>query len=212
MAAKLTRHQRHQAEARQYSTVVRWMKILLPIGALLLIGMIFLTGEDRQAVVDADTAAGVAMLGAGLKLDNPRFAGVTDDGDPFVVTAEWALPDGAVPDRIDLEKPKGQVRLGDGLTVNVVADTGQMRRREDELHLMGAVELISSDGYVARTERVELDLASKSAIVPQEVQAEGRLGNIRADGMRMRTATPETRDVVVFFEGNVRLRILPRQN
>ena len=188
------------------------MKIVLPVGAVVLIGAIFLTGEDRNAVVDAETAADVAMLGAGLKLDNPRFAGVTDDGDPFVVTADWALPDGAMPDRIELEKPKGEVRLGNGLTVNVVASSGQMHRKDDELHLMGEVELVSSDGYVARTERVELDLAQKSATVPQEVQAEGPRGNIRADKMRMQAAAPETRDVIVFFEGNVRMQILPKQN
>lgn len=188
------------------------MKIALPVGAMILIGLIFLTGEDRQAVVDAETAGDVAMLGAGLKLEKPRFAGVTDTGDPFVVTADWALPDGAMPDRIDLEKPKGEVRLGDGLTLNVEANTGQMRRKDDELHLNGEVELISSDGYTARTERVELDLAQKSAKAPQAIQAEGPRGNIRADTMRMKTAAPGSRDVVVFFEGNVRLQLLPKSN
>ena len=212
MAAKLTRTERHRAEARQYSAAVRWMKIALPVGAVVLIGLIFLTGEDRQAVVDAETAADVAMLGAGLKLDKPRFAGVTDNGDPFVVTADWALPDGAMPDRIELEKPKGEVRLGDGLTLNVEANSGQMRRKDDELHLNGAVELVSSDGYTARTERVELDLARKSAKAPEAIHAEGPRGNIRADTMRMTTAAPDSRDVIVHFEGNVRLQILPQPN
>lgn len=212
MAAKLIHNRRHHAEARQHSAAVRRMKVVLPIGALALIGLIFLTGEDRNAVVDAETAADVAVLGAGLKLNNPRFAGVTDDGDPFVVTADWALPDGAMPDRIDLEKPKGEVRLSDGLTLNVIANSGQMRRKDDELHLMGDVELISSDGYTARTEIVELDLASKSAKVPQAVAAEGPLGQIEADTMRVNTVTPEQRDVVMFFEGNVRLRILPQRD
>lgn len=188
------------------------MKIVLPIGALILIGMIFLTGEDRNAVVDAETAADVAILGAGLKLDNPRFAGVTDSGDPFVVTADWALPDGAMPDRIDLEKPKGEVRLSNDLTVNVVANSGQMRRKDDELHLSGEVELVSSDGYTARTENVQLDLARKSATVPGAVSAEGPRGRIEADKMRMDTIDADRRDVVLFFEGNVRLRILPSQN
>ncbi|MEM7060761.1 MAG: LPS export ABC transporter periplasmic protein LptC [Pseudomonadota bacterium] len=212
MAARSVRHQRDHAEARQYSAAVRRMKIVLPIGALILIGMIFLTGEDRNAVVDAETAADVAILGAGLKLDNPRFAGVTDSGDPFVVTADWALPDGAMPDRIDLEKPKGEVRLSNDLTVNVVANSGQMRRKDDELHLSGEVELVSSDGYTARTENVQLDLARKSATVPGAVSAEGPRGRIEADKMRMDTIDADRRDVVLFFEGNVRLRILPSQN
>ncbi len=76
---------------------MRQLKVLLPIGAVLLIGMIFMFGRERAGVIDAEQAADMAALGAGLRLDNPRFAGVTEDGDPFVVTADWALPDGPSP-------------------------------------------------------------------------------------------------------------------
>lgn len=210
MTAAEAHQARRAAEMRQYSRTVGWMKIALPIAAVCLIALIFFTGRDRNAVVDARTAADVAALGAGLKLDNPRFAGTTDAGDPFVVTADWALPDGAMPNLVGLEKPKGEIHLGNGLSVTVEAKTGEMRRKDEQLHLLGDVDLRTSDGYRARTRRVELDLANKTAVVPGPVQAAGPRGELEADSMRVDRATPETRDVVVRFEGNVRLRILPK--
>ena len=58
---------RREAEMRQYSRSVRWMKIALPIAALGLIFLIFLMGKDRGAVIDLSDARNAAALGAGLK-------------------------------------------------------------------------------------------------------------------------------------------------
>ena len=210
MSAARSHRARRHAEMRQYSRAVGWMKIALPIAALGLIALIFFTGRDRSAIVDARTAADVARLGAGLKLDNPRFAGTTDDGNPFVVTADWALPDGAMPNLVDLERPQGELHLDDGLTLTVAARTGEMRRETEQLHLLGDVDLRTSDGYRARTERVELDLARKTAKAPGPVSAHGPRGELHADSMRVDPARPDSRDMIVRFQGNVRLRILPQ--
>ena len=196
---------RREAEMRQYSRSVRWMKVVLPIAAIGLIGAIFLLGENRGAVIDLDDARNAAALGAGLKLENPRFAGTTEDGAPFVVTAKSALPDGAMPDRVDLDAPTGEIRLNDGVTLTVEAEDGEMYRKDEQLHLTGDVTLVTSNGYRAVTQRVELDLAKKTAVVPGAVQAKGPAGSIRSDRMRVERADPETRDVTLRFEGNVRL-------
>lgn len=193
------------AKMHQYSRSVRWMKVVLPITAISLILMIFLIGKDRDAVIDLGDARNAAVLGAGLKLENPRFSGTTEDGDPFVVTARSALPDGAMPDRIDLDAPSGEIRLNDGIRLTVEARDGRMFRKDELLHLMGDVTLVSSNGYTAKTDRVELDLATKTAVAPGPVAAKGPLGSIRADRLQVDRATPETRDVTIRFEGNVRL-------
>ena len=196
---------RREARLKRYSQKVRWMKIALPIGALVLIGLIFLVGKDRGAVIDLEDASNAALLGAGLKLENPRFAGTTDDGDPFVVTARSALPDGAMPDRIDLEQPAGEVRLGDGMTVKVNATDGQMFRKDEKLNLTGDVTLTTSNGYEAATDRVEMDLAAKTAIAPGPIEANGPRGSIRADRLKVQRTDLERGDVTIRFEGNVRV-------
>lgn len=204
--------ERQKAEMRQYSLAVRWMKVLLPVAAVVLIGLIFLTGEDRDAVVDVESAANVAALGAGLKLENPRFAGTTDNGEPFVVTARSALPDGAMPDRIELELPEGEAHLSDGLKVKITANTGQMFRKDEQLHLNGDVVVETSNGYRAMTDIVELDLDTKTAKIPGAVRATGPLGGLDADRVHITPSAPNSKNVTVRFEGNVRVTYIPKSD
>ena len=206
-------HQRSRRQARveRYSRTVRRMKVALPVGAVLLIGMIFMFGRERAAVIDAEQAAGVAGLGAGLRLDNPRFAGVTEEGDPFVVTADWALPDGAMPDRIDLEKPVGELHLADARVVTVRAATGELFRGEERLNLAGDVVLETSDGYRVETPRVEVDLRAKVAVAPERLHATGPRGGIEADRARVVRGEGEG-NTTVRFEGDVRVTWQPDED
>lgn len=203
-------HSRRAAEVRQYSRAVRWMKIALPVGALVLIGLIFLMGRDRGALVDLDTAADAAAISAGLKLENPRFAGVTDEGDPFVVTAVSALPDSASPERIALEQPEGEIRMSGGRVVKVTSTNGEIFRKEERLNLSGDVLLSTSDGYRIRTERVELDLDRRTAMTPGSVFAVGPQGRIQADRVQIVTKAGDDRDVTIRFEGNVQVNYRPK--
>jgi lipopolysaccharide export system protein LptC len=204
-------HQRSRRQARveRYSRTVRLMKILLPVGAVLLIGMIFVFGRERAAVIDADQAADMVALGTGLRLDNPRFAGVTDEGDPFVVTADWALPDGAMPDRVDLERPVGELHLADAMVVTVRAATGELFREAERLNLVGDVVLETSDGYRVETPRVEVDLGTKVAVAPERLHATGPRGGINADRVRIDRSAGEG-GATVLFEGDVRVTWQPR--
>lgn len=203
-------HQRSRRQARinRHSRMVRQLKVALAIGAVLLIGTIFMFGQERAVVIDAEQAANMAVLGAGLKLDNPRFSGITEDGDPFVVTAEWALPDGASPDRIDLEKPVGELHMSDERVLTVRAATGELFRGEDRLNLAGEVVFETSDGFRAVMPRVEVDMASKVAVAPARLRATGPRGSIEADRMRVVRDT-DAEDATIRFEGNVRVNWRP---
>ena len=134
------------------------MKVALPLAALGLVAAIFLSARDKGDLADLFTAEELATLGAGLKLDNPRFAGVTSRGESFAVQADWAMPDSAMPRLVDLEKPRGEIELADGRRLTASAETGRMLRREKVLVLEGTVVLDSSDGYHMETARVEFDL------------------------------------------------------
>lgn len=199
---------RHAAEVRNYSRKVRWMKVLLPICALVLIVMIFLSGRSREAATGIENAATAAALGAGLRLENPRFAGVTENGEPFVITAASALPDGASPDRVDLEQPNGELRLGDGRTLTVNSGSGEYFRSQERLILREAVTLKTSDGYEVTTDGVDMDLEGRVAVTDGPISASGPAGDLEADAGRLET-TADQKTVILHFEGNVRLRLNP---
>lgn len=203
--------QRRDARVRIYSRAVRLMKIALPILAVLLIGMIFLSGRERGGVVDLRTASDGAALAVGLQLENPRFTGVTRQGEPYVLTAVTATPDGAKPDLVDLDAPSGEITLKDERRLKVTALTGQMYREDNRLDLEGDVVLTTSDGYRVETDRVEMDIANKSAVAPGEVRAAGPIGSIRSNTVRLNEDEEGAAGTTIWFEGDVKLLLRPKQ-
>jgi lipopolysaccharide export system protein LptC len=194
---------------RRYSRAVAWMKVLLPLGAVAVIAVLFLSAQKQGDLADIFTAEELITLGAGLRLDNPRFAGVTDQGEPFAIRADWALPDSAMPRLIDLERPKGEIEMNDGRTIAVSAASGQMRREQKILVLEGEVVLDTSDGYRVETELIEIDLAANTAKGPGPVTGTGPLGEIQAGSFRADAGKGGERNGQIWFENRVRLVFIP---
>lgn len=202
---------RRDAQVRGYSRTVRMMKIALPIIALLLIVAIFLSGRERGGIVDLRTATDGAALAVGLQLENPRFTGVTKRGEPYVLTAATAVPDGAKPNLIDLDAPTGEITLRDQRQLTVTARVGQMFREDERLDLEGDVVLVTSDGYRVETEKVEMDMANKTAEAPGEVRAAGPRGSIRSNTVRLRQGVEGDGSAIIVFDGNVKLIFRPEE-
>jgi len=194
---------------RRYSRLIGWMKIVLPLGALSLIAAIFLTAREKGELSDLFTAEELARLGAGLRLESPRFAGATERGEAFVLRAEWAMPDGALPTRVELEKPEGEIRLSDGRSVAARADAGLLHREEGTLVLNGGVTIDSSDGYHLETELIRFDLKGKAATAPGRVSGTGPAGTIDAGSMRATAASSARGGSEIWFENRIRLVFIP---
>jgi lipopolysaccharide export system protein LptC len=192
-----------------YSRAVAWMKVLLPLGAVVLIAAIFVSVRDKGDLTKIFTAEELATLGAGLRLDNPRFAGLTKQGEPFAIRADWALPDSAMPSFIDLERPVGEIELSDGRTIAARAATGRMHREDKTLVLEGGVVLDTSDGYHVETGLIEIDLDAKTAHAPGPVSGTGPDGRIDAGSMRAAAGEDGARAGKIWFENRVRVVFIP---
>ena len=201
----------------RYSQLVRWMKIALPLAALGLIVAMFVIPRDR--LDEGLTAAQIAALGAGLKLDNPRFVGTADTGEPYEIVADWALPDGVVPDRIELSRPEGQIVTADHGLVTARADTGILVRSAETLTLIGAVEIETADGYRFETGRAEIGFSGYSIVAPGAVWMSGPMGTIEAGSMRGADAGAGDGQgdgpggaARIWFENRVRVVIIPESS
>ncbi|MEO1470119.1 MAG: hypothetical protein AAFV86_13770 [Pseudomonadota bacterium] len=210
-----------QRRLRHYSRFVRVAKILLPLAAMGVLASIFLSGQPRPGLEDMLSAEEIARLGAGLRLDSPRFAGRTEDGNPFMLSAEAAVPDGPLAEEIALEAPRGQLTLADGRRLTAIAEGGMMRRAAETLTLEGGVTLASEDGYRFETERLTLDFESRSARAPGAVVGtmDGTDGRGRLEAGRfLMEGMPGTGDgsgeddgtgVRLIFDGGVRVLFTP---
>lgn len=205
-----------------YTRLVRALKIVLPLLALALLSSIFLW--PRETHFDGGlvyTSADLVALGEGLAVTRPRIAGATAAGEPFVVTAERAVPDGPDPEAVELERVRAEFRQDDGREIALAAEEGALRPKAQTLSLSGDVALDTSDGYRVRTERVEADLEDGELVAPGPVSAEGPRGSITAGSFRARrVAPPEAGDDpaalgalapgdYLWFEGGVRVTWTP---
>lgn len=211
-AAEARALNRRQRQVRRHSLVVRGMKILLPVGALVLVALIFMQGRERGSIEDLFTAEELARLGAGLRLEQPRFAGLTDGGDPYVVTADWALPDQAMPEEIALERPRGEIRLDDGREVTATAATGLMRRSAQTLTLTGDVVILSTEGQRIETDELLIDFGQKRASTPGPVRGSGPEGSIEAGRFHAEAGEGGLSDAHIWFENRVRVLFIPSRD
>ncbi|GMG84896.1 hypothetical protein LNKW23_41120 [Paralimibaculum aggregatum] len=201
-----------RAAVSRYSRRVRWMKIVLPVVALALIGTIFLAGRRLDQAQSLLSPEEIAALSAGLRLENPRIAGRTESGEPFILQALWAEPESAMPDRISLERPRGEVTLADGRLLTGRAATGLLERGEGRMWLENGVTLETSDGYRFETERLKVLLGTREAEAPGPVQGEGPRGSIEAGTMQI-TSEPTgggARGAArIVFQDRVRVVFIP---
>lgn len=198
---------RPRARRSGYSRWVSSLKLALPIGALCLAAMLFLTTTDRNDLASAFSARELASLGLGLRLENPHFTGQTAAGDPFVLTADWALPDKASPNKIGLRGPKGEVFLGNGRRVDVASREGMFLRRKSFLTLRGDAVVTTSDGYRLESDAMKVDIEARRAETVGAVVGTGPQGRIDADHLEVVQNDGEGSPVTAIFTGNVRVTI-----
>lgn len=203
--------ERRQARLARRARLVGWAKWLLPLGALGLIAAIFLAGRETGDIA-VFTPEEIARLGAGLRLDNPRLAGVTERDQPYELTATAAVPDGPMAEEVTLENPKGWIEA-DERRIDALAETAHLDREARLLTLQGGVEVQTSDGWRGETSRLTVELAERRATGPEPVRLSGPRGTLEAGSFRVEypeaEAEGEGAGPRIWFENGVHLRFTP---
>lgn len=163
------------------------MKILLPVAALGLIGLLigwqslYPSGQRARASTDR---LGVEEL-ARTQMVNPRFSGIDDHGQPFVVAADLATPSPTAPNVTDLTRPRGEMTASGGRNVTITAERGAYEREARYLDLEGNVTLVDDQGYRFTTTRARIDTANNRAEGNDPVQGGGPAGDLTGEGFRV---------------------------
>lgn len=192
--------------SKTYSTFIRRVQIVLPIIALVLLGVVFGWNSFQGAPVELTEApqggggVGGATIGKN-ELLNPQFESLDDKGQPYSVTALRAVQgdedgaDGEVGPML-LEKPKGELALNDGHKARMESDTGVYQQDARRLFLEGNVVLSHDLGYAMQMEQLDVDMEAGSAVTQTAVTGQGPEGTIAASGMQAFSA-----DEVLIFTG-----------
>ncbi|ABS61818.1 protein of unknown function DUF1239 [Parvibaculum lavamentivorans DS-1] len=192
----------------RYSSFVSLMKVGLPVGAIVLLGVVLVysgvfDSDDRLEV----TFREIDTQPSDLRMVSPRLDGVTSDGKPYVITADNATQDPASPNFVTLDNIQADIKFNEEEDwLSLTATSGRYDSEAQTLNLSRQIDIFTTWGYEVHGEEATVDFDQGMLTSEKEVTGQGPLGTLRADRMRAHNATQ-----VLRFDGNVKMLILPDQ-
>ncbi|KIC10341.1 hypothetical protein RA19_11520 [Leisingera sp. ANG-M1] len=193
-----------------YSRAVAYLKVLLPLAALVLMSTLFLIsrGVNTDAVIPFAQKE-IEDRMKGQQITAPFFSGTTAQGDEIMVTASLARPGGAGSPAIASDLA-AEINLADGGQITLASKTGAIHPGQDTAQFTGNVTITSADGLLVETEELNTALSGLEAESPGPVRASGAIGKLTAGNMRIGVKT-EGGPVHMLFKNGVKLLYDPQK-
>lgn len=200
----------------RYSTAVRLLRIALPLVALALVASIFVLSNSSALRKGLPVSTPqMAELALGQKIINPRFSGVTEGGDAYLLVADTAVPDGPDPTFVDLERPHTTIDFDNENKYWSKSQTGTIDLTENVVTMTETVEMHLSNGWNAYSEHMILYYQSGNAHSPGPIYADGPFGTVEAQEMVLTQNLddgPDRRKRLLQFKNKVKVIYLPQKN
>ncbi len=190
---------------KRRSRIVRGLRLLLPLLALILVGLVVAWPEMDRTIEPLQKEVAQSLPPSGSnELINPRFESRDKEGRPFTVTAASAFQGGQEKDRIFLEAPLADMTLDNGAWIAVEADTGNYYQNEKRIELEKNIRLYHDAGYEMRMEALDVDLENRTAVSETNIKGRGPAGTLEAAGMVLKGQTHH-----LLFKGPAKLVLYP---
>ena len=177
----MTDHVRRMARAGGgYSHFVKFMKVVLPLLAFGIIGLLAawprIQGGDQSAT-RRDSGE--------LEMMRALYVGTDTQNRPFSLTADRAVQSTTEPGVLDLVRPQGELTLKDGTWIAVKADRGRYNDKTGKLLLLGNANLFHDKGYEFKSDEAHIDVKAGNAWGDLPVTGQGPFGEIFSRGFRL---------------------------
>jgi lipopolysaccharide export system protein LptC len=205
---------RHIQPRRRYSGggaghtwFVRITKFMLPVAALVIIGVVFgKMSQDQTSLKIAELPPAQKTTPGQIDLVMPKYEGLDAKNHPYTISADRAhrvMEPGHDKDQVvAMEKPKGDIALEDGSWISLQAADGIYNNSASTLHLSGGVVLFHDSGYEMHMKDVDVDVKTRHAKTDSPVQGQGPAGAIDAQNLEI----SQGGDLIV-FGGPLRLTL-----
>lgn len=195
-----------------YSRFIGWMRLLLPLAALVLLSMVFLLAR----AVDPERALSEAPIDVEERARDPRisgvrFAGMTDDGAALRLVTETARSDPQAVLRFEVTGLEVSLEGQSGEGFLARAESGALDRGAGTFEMDGGVHIEASPGYRLMTASVNGALDRTLIEVPGTLSGAAPAGLIEAGHMRIRSQPGDESRYSLVFGGGVRLVYMPEQ-
>ena len=187
--------------------IVRWLRVLLPLLALVLLSTLFLfsrqSGTESQipyAEVDAESMARDPRMVA------PQYSGVTNDGAQIRLEAsQMQLGQSQAGQDLRLDWQRA-----DGLKADLTAPDAGVQ--DDTIQLRGGVKMTTSSGWTVDADQIDAATDKSRIAADDGVEAQAPFGQITAQQMELKPQDENgdgTADAILNFSGGVRLIYQP---
>ena len=171
---------------KSYSAFIKLVKYIMPIIAITLFSSIFLFKKKNILVPEAlSITAELLNLTKKQKIINPKFSGLTNFGDSFILKAFEAMPDSPKPEKIKLTEPNLEFNALRGIGFIVKSNKGSINFIKQSARLNGNVFIEITNGYKILSENIKLNLKLGNLIAPGKVEGYGPSGKVIAGSMEI---------------------------
>ena len=189
----------HRLRPQDYSGLVRRLRVILPVFAVLLLAGVAIWPHFDPAQAPKQHTQALAP-----QMHNSKFTGVDSSNQPYTITSNSAVQKTNGSNDIDLVKPLADIRLKNGAWIAVEGDNGQYREQTGLITLEGNVKLYHDSGYEVVTQAAAIDLDKGISYSDSPTHAQGPRGEIDGEGFRLYQDSDR-----VVFTGKSRLVLKP---
>ena len=193
-----------------YSRLIAWLKILLPLGALVLLSTIFLYSRGPDPIANIPALIGGADPTQTEQVGSPFYAGTTEGGQGLTIAARQARLGTSDSSDMIADDLQAVIDISDGNRIVIDANVGRMEEG-DRLLLREGVTLQSSSGYTVRTEGLDAATDRVSIESTAEVDADGPGVTLSAGKLRVEKIADGS-DIQLLFTDGVKLVYVPQQD
>jgi lipopolysaccharide export system protein LptC len=192
--------------AARHSARVRFLRFALPIGIVVIVGVIlgltFFNPFRILARLPLDPGK-IVISGTKVTMAGPKLAGFTRDARAYDLTARSATQDLTKPDVLELQDISAKVDMQDKARVELTAATGVYDRKAEQLTLLDNILLTSSSGYEARLTQAMVDIKTGIVVSHNPVEVKMLHGTINANRLEV-----GDKGDVVRFDGGVSMILI----
>ncbi|MEI5667478.1 lipopolysaccharide-assembly, LptC-related protein [Bosea sp. CCNWLW174] len=189
--------------ARRHSALVRLLRRLIPIGAIVaVVGLIIVPFLNPLRHAGNFSLGGISLSGGKVVMETPKLAGYRKDNSPYEVTAESALQDVRNPTQIELVQMVARVLMKSEGWININARSGLFDQTKEKLKLIDDVKIRTDSGYDVRMHTADVDF--KAGTVNSREPVKVNLGTTTVDAD---TLDVKDNGALITFEGRVHVLI-----
>jgi len=193
--------------AERHSRLVRILRIALPVCALFIGALYFLSSGHEVSIGDINASVSrVEISKDRLRMVDPKMEGVTDDNGNYKVTAEYAEQEVGNTKLVHLHKVRAEVNNGSRGWTRLTSPKGLFDTKTQALVLTGDIEVTTHSGMTSRLTRADVDMKAQIITSTEPVTVLFPDGQLDARAMHIAMRKRE-----ISFLGDVKLVTMPKR-